>query len=290
MESFVICISGSMNNPPRTDHALTEILPTWGVLVLESHHSDQFTMDWRVHRFLKIIYVLRGKGTFFIDQQEIPFTAGDVILVSPNQKNRIQDDPNAASSLYICCIDEKVWSFDHSIPNQVAQVIHHRNLHFTHRIASAMRRMIHQQPLDSASRPICMVSEALKILELLVQRNQQARFDRPNLESDLEIIERYISYLPSHFFEEQSIDQVCVSLGIARRTFTKHFQKITGSTWLHYIHQLAIEHAKKRLRHSDVPVTSIAFECGFNDLSTFYRQFKRHCGMAPMEYRSQKSD
>jgi len=150
--------------------------------------------------------------------------------------------------------------------------------------------MIHQQPLDSASRPICMVSEALKILELLVQRNQQARFDRPNLESDLEIIERYISYLPSHFFEEQSIDQVCVSLGIARRTFTKHFQKITGSTWLHYIHQLAIEHAKKRLRHSDVPVTSIAFECGFNDLSTFYRQFKRHCGMAPMEYRSQKSD
>lgn len=275
-----------MDSPALTDHALQEDLPPWGVLMLESHHSDSFSMDWRIHDFLKIVYVLRGRGTFFINHQEIPFDAGEVIVVPPGFKNRIEDHPNAAPSLYICCVDQETWNFDRSISKQVIQSTHHRNLYFTHRIASAMRRMIHQQPIDHAIRPITMVAEALKILELLIQHHQQAKTNRRQDETDLEIIEQYISNLPSRFFEEQSIDHACENLGIARRTFTKHFQKVTGSTWLNYIHQLAIDHAKQRLRHSDVPVTSIAFECGFNDLSTFYRQFKRHCKMAPLEYRS----
>ena len=278
-------IRHAMNSLARTDHALEEDLPPWGILVLESHHSDRFTMDWRTHEFLKIVYVLKGRGTFFIEDQEIPFEAGDVVVIPYGFKNRIEDRPNAATSLYICCIDQQTWRFDPSIPTQVTVSTHHGSRQFTHRIASAMRRMIHQQQLDHAIRPIMMVGEALKILEQLIHQNHQTKTNRYRDETDVEIIEQYVSNLPSRFFEEQSIDQVCQNLGIPRRTFTKHFQKITGSTWLNYVHQLAIEHAKQRLAHSDAPVTSIAFECGFNDLSTFYRQFKRHCNMAPMEYR-----
>ena len=282
-------IGQNINALTRTKHALPEVLPAWGVRVLESHHSSEFKMDWRNHDFLKIVYALKGNGTFFVADQRMDFSPGDVIVVPPGMRNRIEDCPNAATSLYICCIAKTIWHFDRTIPSRAGSQIYHRDSHFTHRIASAMRRMIHQQTQPELDQPISMVSDAIKILEMLIQRHQPKRTDWAATDSDKTIIEGYISSLPSRFFEDQSIDQVCQSLGVSRRTFTKHFQQLTGSTWLHYVRVLAINHAKKRLRHTDLPVTSIAFECGFNDLSTFYRQFKRHCGMAPSVYRQTES-
>jgi len=274
-----------MNRPPRTDRALSEILPKWGVLLLESHHSERFTMDWRTHDFMKVIYVLHGRGTFFIGSQEITFKSGDVIVVPPNVKNRIEDSPQVPSSLYVCCISEQTWCFDPPIAKHATATMRHSDLHFTYRIATAMRRMIHQQPLENPQRSLSIVSDALRILEILVRRNGQTK-SNPNAEgSDYAIIKRYVEDLPTNFFEEKSIDETCHALGVPRRTFTKYFQQLTGRTWLNHIRYLAVEHAKRRLRKTDLPVTSIAFECGFNDLSTFYRQFKRQCEITPLEYR-----
>jgi AraC-like DNA-binding protein len=38
----------------------------------------------------------------------------------------------------------------------------------------------------------------------------------------------------------------------------------------------------KRIDHSP---TAIAYECGFSDLSNFYRAFKKKTNQAPLEYR-----
>ena len=74
-----------------------------------------------------------------------------------------------------------------------------------------------------------------------------------------------------------------------RRTFTKLFAEETGTTWLRRVRELAIGHAKTRLRSSDLPIASVAFECGFNDLSTFYRQFKSQVGVSPAAYREKRA-
>ncbi len=105
-----ICKSGKervLKRKKLTDRALPERLPTWGVLVLESHHSPEFTMDWRTHPFVKVVYVLSGKGMFHLGNQTEHFSTGDVIVVAPGTRNRIEDDPSSASSLYVCCIAEE---------------------------------------------------------------------------------------------------------------------------------------------------------------------------------------
>ena len=77
-----------------------------------------------------------------------------------------------------------------------------------------------------------------------------------------------------------SIDAASEQLEMSRRTFTKLFAEITGDTWLRYLRRMAIEHAQRRLRQTGVPIATIAFECGFNDLSSVYRQFRPHCRTA----------
>ena len=49
--------------------------------------------------------------------------------------------------------------------------------------------------------------------------------------------------------------------------------------------QLRVEYAKRLLRETKRSVTAIAFECGFEELSNFYRAFKKHAQVPPLEWR-----
>lgn len=268
-----------------TDHALPELLPEWGVLVLESHHSSQFEMEWRTHDFLKLVYVLNGKGTFHLDELPERFRAGDVIVVTAGTRNRIEDD--LAASLYVCCINRKLLEFDPSILNSLeTQVIRH-DKSLSNRSASILRRMIHNQERDRPGRSIALVADGMKLVQAICEHKPQLK-QAPIETADRATVRRYIEGLATSFFDETTIDQAAQSMGIPRRTFTKIFAEITGQTWLQYTRKLAIDHAKRRLDQTDLSIASIAFECGFTDLSTFYRQFKSHCGISPGEFRNQR--
>jgi len=275
---------------PLTDRALTEHLPAWGVLVLESHHSEQFSMEWRTHPFVKLVYVLHGRGEFHLGKSRWTFEAGDVVVVAPGTRNRIEDDPNSASSLYVCCIAKSLLKFDPELVARIPNRLYRRDGHFTHRVASRLRRMVHAQDCDGPSRAIAMVADAIKLIQAMEQRNQKQTRLEKDASDERMVVKQYIDSLPTRFFEESSIDAAADQLGIPRRTFTKLFTELTGETWLHRVRGLAIEHAKRRLQQSDLPITSIAFECGFNDLSTFYRQFKRQCGISPGEFRAKHAN
>ena len=70
-------------------------------------------------------------------------------------------------------------------------------------------------------------------------------------------------------------------------------QCITGRLGYRNFNQLVnsyrIESAKRALvgaEHQDLPILSIAFDCGFGSIGPFNRAFKEHVGMTPREYRA----
>lgn len=271
-----------------TDRALHEHLPAWGVTVLESHHSPEFSMEWREHDFLKLVYVLRGRGVMEFSDRVLHFEAGDLVIVPPSTPNRITDAPDAASSLYVCCVDPKLFHF---APNSIVGLqpgLVSGNPHFANRVATQLRRMRHQQGNVGPTCALSMVASALRIVQWVLQLVEaQTDADAPKRVSsdDREVMEDYVARLSTEFYEASTIDAAAASIGMSRRTFTKLFQEVTGSTWLTHVRRLAINHAKHQLAQTNLSITSVAFECGFNDLSTFYRQFKAQVGKSPKSYR-----
>ncbi|NND96156.1 MAG: helix-turn-helix transcriptional regulator [Pirellulaceae bacterium] len=245
-------------------------------------------MDWRSHRFLKIVYVLQGGGDFHFAKRRNAFSAGDVVVVPAETPNRIEDDPTSASSLYICCIATSLLQFDPALVGRIQTQCVRGDGHFANRVSSLMRRMVHHQDSSGRNRPIAMVTEAMRLVQLVLQREQPQRKSVVDTERSphREAMARYIASLPREFFEATTIDAAAASLDMPRRTFTKLFAEESGQTWLQHIRQLAIGHAMARLVETDLPIASVAFECGFNDLSTFYRQFKSQVGMSPAAYRA----
>lgn len=269
-----------------TRRALRERLPSWGVLMLESHHASGFTMEWRTHPFVKVVYVLDGGGEFHFGRRSCGFSAGDVIVVPDRTHNRIVDHPHHASSLYVCCLSTELVTFDRRLLSRLKADRLPPDAHFSHRVAAIMRRLVHVQSQPGPTRPIAMVADALRLMQLVVDRTRKRKTRRGETESpQRSAVADYAERLGANFFEATTIDEAAASLGMPRRTFTRLFAEVTGETWLRYVRRLAIRHAQQRLKTTDLPIVSVAFECGFNDLSTFYRQFKSRCGMSPARYR-----
>jgi AraC family transcriptional regulator len=70
--------------------------------------------------------------------------------------------------------------------------------------------------------------------------------------------------------------------------FLRSFRRLVGMTPHQYVLRTRLHRAAVRLRRSDEPVSAIAFDVGFNDLSSFNRRFRRLMGTSPTAYRARR--
>ncbi|RWC49474.1 MAG: AraC family transcriptional regulator [Mesorhizobium sp.] len=70
--------------------------------------------------------------------------------------------------------------------------------------------------------------------------------------------------------------------------FLRIFRQVAGMTPYQFLLKTRLHRAAVRLRMSDDAVSAIAFEAGFNDLSTFNRRFRRVMGETPGHYRARR--
>jgi AraC-like DNA-binding protein len=84
------------------------------------------------------------------------------------------------------------------------------------------------------------------------------------------------------------IELAALASGAATSTFhfLRIFGQITGQTPYQFVLARRLHLAAVRLRRTAEPVSAIAFDCGFNDLSTFNRRFKRMIGETPAAFRA----
>lgn len=98
-------------------------------------------------------------------------------------------------------------------------------------------------------------------------------------------IEKTLSYIHSHIYENISLDELADSTCLSKDHFIRLFKQETGTTPLQYINQKKIEKAQLILVTDNMPVKNIAFTLGFDDYSYFNRLFKKLTGTTPQEYR-----
>jgi len=68
--------------------------------------------------------------------------------------------------------------------------------------------------------------------------------------------------------------------------FLRMFRHVAGMTPYQFLLRTRLHRAAVRLRTSDQAISAIAFDVGFNDLSTFNRRFRRVMGETPGAYRA----
>ena len=87
-----------------------------------------------------------------------------------------------------------------------------------------------------------------------------------------------------------TLQQAADLVGYERTAFSRFFRKATGVGFKTWADRHRIERTLPRLRQNKDSITNIAFEFGFEDLTTFERTFYRVKGLTPREYRGRLRD
>ena len=103
-------------------------------------------------------------------------------------------------------------------------------------------------------------------------------------------IKRAIDFMLRHFQEPISLDDVAREACLSPCYFCRLFKKQVGTTYTKYLSSVRIEEAATLLLYSDLAVTEICYNVGFNDLTHFERVFKSFLRATPTDFRRHRSD
>jgi AraC-like DNA-binding protein len=81
------------------------------------------------------------------------------------------------------------------------------------------------------------------------------------------------------------LEDAAAQAGISPFHFLRLFSDVLGVTPHQYLVRSRLRHAARRLADDDSPITDIAYDVGFNDLSNFVRTFHRAAGASPLKFR-----
>ena len=106
---------------------------------------------------------------------------------------------------------------------------------------------------------------------------------------DEKLIEKAIKYVEDNMSRtELSVEELSRELGMSRVHLYKKLLQITGKTPIEFIRVIRLKRAAQLLRESQLHVSEVAFEVGFNNPKYFSRYFKDEFGVLPSVYQEKE--
>ncbi|WP_429486788.1 GlxA family transcriptional regulator [Paraburkholderia youngii] len=101
------------------------------------------------------------------------------------------------------------------------------------------------------------------------------------------IIRRVQRHIDDHLSDVLSIEQLAGAVHVSRRTLSRIFAKHLHTTPSAFVDQVRVGAAKKLLEERNIPMKTVAFDCGFHNAAHMRMVFQRLLELTPRQYRQQ---
>lgn len=93
-----------------------------------------------------------------------------------------------------------------------------------------------------------------------------------------------IEYIEKAYSQPLSLNQLSLMAGMSPKYFCRIFKQLTHHTPIDYLNSYRIDRACALIAATDLSLTDICYQCGFNDFSYFIKTFKRYKHLTPKKY------
>jgi len=133
-------------------------------------------------------------------------------------------------------------------------------------------------------------ASAVKALRIMIEEQPlPARTLQPeqvmSVRSTDTLVHRAMLLLEQHLHSPETIETLCEPLGIGRRQLERRFQRDVGLSPAEYRQRLRLDRARWLLLNTDLDITEVSLECGFQDSANFARVVRKAWGVSPREVR-----
>lgn len=124
------------------------------------------------------------------------------------------------------------------------------------------------------------------------KKNNNGLYSSHSLERDLLnsreniILKPALDYIEKYYTRNISLNSMASLCNISTSYFSKLFRRTIGDNFSNYINRKRIKKARDLLETTDIPITNIALDLGFEDSGYFIKVFKKFEGVTPSKYRN----
>ncbi len=127
--------------------------------------------------------------------------------------------------------------------------------------------------------------QKLLLCELLVLISRyRTKEETKNLDDSYLTVKEAVKYISENYSSDLSLGFLAKKFALSTSHFSRLFKEITGIGLNQYINNIRISAAEKLLTETNLPVTQIATDCGFNDSNYFATVFKKIKGITPKKF------
>lgn len=249
-------------------------------------HPDAYLFDWKKGRTLneyQVVYITRGRGVFEakgVRRQAVE--AGDVFVLFPGVWHRYAPDPKTGW-------DEQWVGFSGALAERLLRAPFFRykkpvmRLGPNEDLKQRFRALVAAVERNPAGAPFSSSGQVIEILGLIQERLQNVgasgRISGVIREAQNRILQQAATTI--------DFEALACRLGVSYTTFRRSFRRQTGAAPAQFQSAIRLNRARDLLATTELSVSEIAAQAGFDTVFYFSRAFKKKTGLTPKAYREQ---
>lgn len=253
--------------------------------------SFQIPVHW--HDEFEIIYVRSGFLTVSISGESYIGKTGDAFVVSPGNLH-LMGSQTGTVDYYTFLFPLKYISFrtDDMLDEKLLEPLNSGHLMICPRVNDTAKELCEQlikiyeaKNGESESKITTQVRTKIILLQFILEMWKKG-FVIENDTSGRNTVEKeMVSYIQQNFTGKISLREFGEQFHLSEKYISRYFKEHFHITLSQYVTYLRLEHAKQLLQDTDIPVTDVAMQSGYQNVSYFIRSFQKAYAVSPLKYR-----
>lgn len=253
------------------------------------NHS-RYNMPYHWHTECEIIRILEGEFILFIDKEKILAKKNDIIFVHSG----IFHGGLPNDCIYECIVsDMKLLLKDNNAcTKQIYDIVNHNKV-IAHKLPSNVQALnncctsLFEAMRVKSTGYEFIAQGALYYLIGTILENQlyvkNNKYTKKTKERFLQL-KNVITLIENEYQNPLTLEDLSKASGMSPKYFCRFFHEMINKTPIEYLNYYRIEISCEKLLATELSITEIALNCGFNDVSYFIKTFKKHKGVTPKQY------
>jgi len=277
---------------------LEKIRPGFGNSIFVKQNTDKRQRklaSWHVHPEIELVYVNKGKGKTHIGNHLSYFNNSQLILIGSNlPHNGFTDRLTAKGKETLIQFNPEFFGDPFlNIPemSQLNGLFERakKGILFKpktkKKIGPKIEKLVKFEGLKRVLKLLDILNDLAKVEDYTLLNADGFAFETEAQDSaKIDIIFKHIN---NNFQNHISLDEIANEVSMTVPAFCRYFKKATGKTFTKIVNEYRVVHATKFLSESQMSITDVCYECGFNNFSHFNKQFKEITGYSASKYRGQ---
>lgn len=258
----------------------TKFFPFAYYYVTHIHTRYNMVIHW--HEECELIKIIKGNFELKINTNIYSLKEGDVVFINSGEIH----SGIPKSCIYECLVFDisflkRERSFTNSFLNSLINFEKEIKVLYTYEdkaileIISEIFKTIKEKKAGYDMKLFGLFYYFLGLIEEKDLFNTKINISHNNKKKILQL-KKILTLIQKKYMYNLTLEDLSTSVNMNTNYFCKFFKELTNKTPMEYLNYYRVECAKEKLKESNLSITEIAYDCGFNDISYFTKVFKKY--------------